>query len=460
MTEALLGTAVAGLLVVGFALAGEALLGRASRDLFGWNESFLIGAGASAAALFPLSLAVPTRALDVALGLIALGSAVAVARRVRRTAAPEESRWSGELAAIGRDPLALALLAAILGVLAFFAALNIWYGHGWDSVQVSLTRARLLVEEGGLSRRWFPEDAYDFRLLAYPPLVPYFEALFARIRGGFDFDWFKPIFAYFYVSLLLGTYGAARRLVSRRWALATVLLVALLPELTMGAAAGGYVDMPMAAFVAAVVAASLRIDGAQAGWRCPLPWLLGAMTTIKQEGMILALVTCAAIVAFWMTERPRRLAARIRSEWTGAAVILAFVGLRVGYVRWIGVHDTTFGPFDAAHFARALANVGVVVSTCARLMLDPRVWGLFWPAFLVSAAIVVWSRQTRPILLVLSAATVIALDSGLFLFTNWDFRIHILGAYARLLAQLAPAAAVVIVAAASRIWSPPPGKAA
>jgi hypothetical protein len=40
------------------------------------------------------------------------------------------------------------------------------------------------------------------------------------------------------------------------------------------------------------------------------------------------------------------------------------------------------------------------------------------------------------------------------LFTNWDIATHVFGAYGRLLAQLAPAAAVIITAAAERIWSP------
>ncbi len=128
--------------------------------------------------------------------------------------------------------------------------------------------------------------------------------------------------------------------------------------------------------------------------------------------------------------------------------MLLFVVIRVGYVRWIDVHDSTWGPFDAAHRTRALQNVGLVLSLCTRLLLDPRTWGLFWPAFFVAGGLMLAWKQTRPALLALAIAATIAGDEALFLFTNWDIAVHIDGAYTRLLAQLAPAAAVVIGAAA------------
>jgi hypothetical protein len=460
VTNALLGTAIAGAIALGFALVGEVLLGRASRDLFAWNESFLIGIGACAAALFPLSVALRGRALDAELALLGAAALLAAWRRVRRKARPEPASGSGGLGSVLRDPLAVLLLAGILSLLAFFGVYNLWYGNDWDSVQVFGTKALRLFTEGGLSRSWFPEDVYDSRLLSYPPLVSLFEALFSRVRGGFDFDRYKPLFAYFYVSLLLGTYAAARSLCSRRWALCAVLLVALLPGITTGSAAGGYVDMPLAAFVAAAAAAGLRTGDADAGWRSPLPWLLGAMTAVKQEGMILALIGCGAIVLFWLGERPRRLAARVRTAAPSAAVVLAFIVLRVGYVRWIGVHDLTWGPFDAGHRLRALHSVPLVASLCLRWLLHAWTWGLFWPAFFAAALLVAATRQTRPAILAVAVTTAVAAEAGLFLFTNWDIKTHIDGGYTRLLVQLAPAAAAVIAAAASRIWSPAPGKAA
>jgi hypothetical protein len=447
-----IGIFVAGAVTLGFAMIGEALLGRRSRNVFAWNKSFLIGAGSAAAILFPLSLVLPHHALDAELGLMVVALLVVAMRRRRLPPAAPAPERDARLAA-ARDRVALLLGAAIFALFAYFYALNRWMSHSWDSVVVFGTRAKLLVVENGLSRRWFLENVYDNRLLAYPPLISLFEALYSRVRGSFEFDWLKPIFPYFYASWILGTYAAARTLVSRRWALGAVLLVALLPEITTHAAAGGYVDMPLAAFVAASTAAALRKGGPE-GWRSPLPWLLGSMTAVKQEGMILALVACGAVASFWLSERPRRFAERARANGSAMIVIAGFIAARVGYVRWTRVHDTTWGPFDAAHVERAIHSVRLVVLLCLRYMFDPRIWGLFWPAFFVAAAAVAVSGPLRLRFLVVTTAACVALEAGLFLFTNWDFQVHIEGAYARLLSQLAPAAAVVIVFVASRIWAP------
>ena len=239
-----------------------------------------------------------------------------------------------------------------------------------------------------------------------------------------------------------------------------MVLVALLPQITTRSAAGGYVDMPMAAFVAATVGAALKKDDVREGWRSPVPWLLGAMTAAKQEGMIVLLVACGAVALFWLTERPRRFGARLRANVSAVLVLAVFIAARVGYVRWTQVHDSTWGPFDAAHVARALHAVGLVAFLCLRHMFGPRTWALFWPAFFAAAACVAFAGPSRARLLALAIATCAALEAGLFLFTNWDFQVHIEGAYARLLVQLAPAAAVVIVYAGSRIWSPSAEKAA
>jgi hypothetical protein len=447
------GTVAAGLLVCGFAAVGEALLGRTSKTLFAWNESFLIGTGICGALLFPFSLIAPSGAIAAEFGLMITAAVVLVGRKILRESSPKPSRPSSESRRGAFDGIAFAMIAAIVLLALGFGALNLRYGHSWDSVQVWGTRAQMLFAQGGLSRHWFPEQAYDARLLGYPPLIPLFEALLCRALGAFDFDAFKPVFFPFYVSLLLATYAAARTRCSRRWALVATLLTALLPELSSGSAAGGYADMPLAAFVAAVVAASLRTDEKDRGWRSALPWLMGTMTTLKQEGMVLALLAACAILLAWIIEQPRRLRARIRSSWAAALVVLAFIAARVSYVRWLGIHDATWGPFDAAHRARALKSIGLVASLCLKFMLDPATWGLFWPAFLVAAALIATSSSPRLTVVALAVTATMAVYAAMFLMTNWAIEEHISGAYTRLLAQLAPAAAVVIAAAGQRIWS-------
>jgi len=447
--EVLAATAVA----AGYAFVGELALGRSSLRAAAWSSSFLIGAGICAAALFPLSLLVPSHAIDAEFVLLFFAAAAAARRRwnARRRPLPP----GADALPSPADPVARLLLAAIVALALFFAVFNFWYGNSWDGVQVFATRAKLLFHQGGLSHWWFPEDAYDTRLLAYPPMISLTEALTSRLQGAFDFDRLKPIFCFFYAALLASTYAAARAVLARRWALAAVLGIALLPELMSRGAAGGYVDMPMAAYVAASVAVALTQNGTDDGWRSPLPWLLGSMTAVKQEGMLLTLVGCGAVAVSWAGERPRRLGERLRKNVSGMIVVAAFIASRVAFVQWTRVHDATWGPFDAEHVSRAFHHVGTVASLCLRYMLDPRLWGLFWPAFLIAAAVIVASGPERLRILALATAAAAVLEGGLFLFTNWDYQQHIEGAYSRLLAQLAPAAAVVIVFAGNRIWSPP-----
>jgi hypothetical protein len=445
--DVLAATAVA----AGYAFVGEVGLGRTSRGAAAWSASFLVGTGIGAALLFPLSLLAPAHAVDAELALLLLAAAIAAWRRSRERRAPRLA--SSDSVRLPADPVARLLLAAVVALALFFAVFNLWYGNSWDSVQVFATRAKLLFHQGGLTRWWFPEDGYDTRLLAYPPMISLTEALVARVRGAFDFDRLKPIFFFFYLSLLFSTYAAARAVLSRRWALVAVLWIALLPELMTRGAAGGYVDMPMAAYVAASVAVILDTNGARNGGRAPLPWLLGSMTAVKQEGMLLAVVGCTAIAAYWMGERPRRIAERLRVNASAMAVLAAFMVSRVAYVKWTRVHDTTWGPFDADHVSKAVRNLGAVIRYCLHYMLDPRMWGLFWPAFLVAAIATVASGPARLRVLALATAAAAAIEAALFLFTNWDVQVHIEGAYSRLLAQLAPAAVVVIVSVGSRAWS-------
>lgn len=429
-------------LVACFVAVGETVLWRRSRDLFSWNESFLVGAGVCATGLFPLSILSPHGALHTMFALMVCALIVILAREFlggSRSRLPAPSERFGPRT----DPVALALFAGIILVAAGFAALNFRYSFYWDGFQIWATKAQMLDAGGGLSREWYPEDAYDSRILGYPPLIPLQEALLSVGRGGFDFDALKPVFLTFYVSMLLSTFRAARAAGSRRTALAATLLLALLPAASTGTAAGGYADVPQAAFVAGVVAVSSRFD-APGVERSPLPWLIGSLTTVKPEGILLAGVACLGVLGFWWMERPRRLFARALSSWRGIAIVAAFLGVRIVYVRWLGLHDTTYGPLDAAHFERARAIVGSVIRLCLQIMADPIQWGFFWPAFVVACVILAVRGTNRDKCIAFATAAGIIIDTSIFLFTNWSPELQISQAYPRLLLQLAPAAAVVI----------------
>ena len=434
MTVPVAGILLAALLAAAFAAVGETALRRRSAGVFAWNEAFLVGAGLAAASLFPLSIVFPGRALDILLALLGLGLLRAIVARVRRPsprrAPPPRRPYEA------RD---VALLVLIAAAVAAFAALSFRYTFFWDGFEIYATKAKRLYYEGSLTRAWFAEDSYDSRLLEYPPLLAMAEAMLARLRGPFDFDRLKPILPFLYVSLILSTFAAVRARAPRRVALWAALLVALLPELATTQAVGGSSDMPLAAFVAATAAACFRRESRRA-----LPFLIGSLTTIKNEGTVLALIASAAVLAYWAAGGPRRLVRRLRRHAAAVAITAAFLVARFAFLAWVDVTDMTYASVNAASIARAFHRLDAVVGVCARLALRPDQWGLFWPVALL-ASVALWIRGSRRARCFAAALwTAVAAYTSILLFTNWNVELQAVQAYSRLLAQLSPAALVVV----------------
>ena len=429
------------LLAAAFAAAGQIVLRRRSSGPLAWNEAFLVGAGCSAGLLFPLSLAFSSKALDVLLVLLGLALVVSVGARFLRRSGRRERPAR-------RPPEAMdILLVGLLGLaIAAFLALNFRYTFFWDGFQIFATKAKRLYYEGGLTRIWFPEDFYDSRLLQYPPLLAMAEAMLARLSGTFDFDRLKPILPLFYVSLILSTFAAVRASASRRVALCAALVVAVLPELATTQAPSGSSDMPVAAFVAGAVAACFRRESHRA-----LPFLIGSLTMVKNEGTILAVVASAAVLAYWSAGGLGRLVRRLRIHAGAVAITGAFLLTRIAFLRWLEIHDLTYAPIKVATILRALGRLELVLGTCARLAIQPDQWGLFWPVALI-ASLALWIRGARRERCLAGALwTAVAAYTAVFLFTNWDVELHVVQAYSRLLAQLSPAAVVVVALSYERL---------
>ena len=440
--------ATAGAVAFGFSAVGEVALRRRSAGAQGWNESFLVGGGLCSAALFPLSLVMGSQAVSataILMGLAVIGVAVS---RIRRRSREPRGRARTGCSAVD------AVLLVLIGLaVAAFVALNFRYAYLWDGFLIFASKAKRLYYEGGLTRVWFVEDAYDSRLLEYPPLIALSEALVSRIRGSFDFDAFKPLFPLFHVSMLLSTFAALRPRTSRPVALVGTLLVVLIPWLSTHVVAGGYSDMPQAAFVAGTVAACFRPES-----RRSLPWLIGSLTIVKSEGTILAFLASASVLVFWSSGGPRHLFRRVGIHARAVAIVAAFLFARLAFLRWVHVYDATFGPMDGHHLRQAFERLGLVADLCARVAVALPSWGLFWPAFAVASVLLLIHGSRRERCLAGAVWAGILASSAIFLFTNWNVAVHVGQAYARLLAQIAPAAAIAMCFAyvrASRRWAVP-----
>ncbi len=435
------------LTAMGFAAFAEVLLRRRSRGILAWNESFLIGAAAATTLLFPLSVLLPRGALE------AIGIIVALSTLLRLL--PTRSNQS-TAASIGqaRDPLATCLVVLIVLFTAAWIFIDLRAPFAWDGFQIWATKGFLLFHDHALKPEMWPGSVNEGRLgrtVNYPALVPLFEALVSKLRGSFDFLALKPIFALFFVSVLLSTYRAARSAASRRTALGATLLLALLPTWTSRQSAGGNADMPQAAYVAALAAAWMEESESASSWGSPIPWLLGALVSVKPEGAVLLGIACLAGLTANVTGEG--LWSRLRRNWRGAAVVVAFAASRIGYLGWTAIADQTFGPINGESILRGGGRLGLVAQLCTQELLKVPVWGLLWPAFALCAGLLL--VRGEPNARILAAATALSLlaYSGIFLFTNWPVALHVAQAYRRLITQLAPAAVVTLVAAFGISWT-------
>jgi len=441
----LLLTALIGL---GFAAFGAILVRPRAFDIAVWNECFLAGAAACAALLFPLSLLLTGRALVASAVLLAAALAVRVGRRVGRHAPPIPIASRPPEAPAGR--IAAVLLAGIAFVALAFAALNFRYPLGWDGFQVWASKAQRIFVEGGLGRSWYAGDDYDRRLLIYPPLVPLTEALLSLLRGSFDFERLKPIFFLFHASLLVSTFTAARTRLTRPLALFATLLVALVPALSDRSAAGGYADMPQAAFVAATIAAAFRDEDSRA-----LPWMIGGFTVVKNEGLILTSIASAAVAASWIAAFGRGAGRRALSCGRAIATVAGFAAVRVAYLAWLRIEDPNFRRIATRDsLAEALRRLPEVGRLCAASMLEVPRYGALWPGFFLAAVYLLWRGDSRERCLAGASALALAAYCAIFLETNWSLEVHVRQAMPRLLAQLAPAAILVVMFAAVRATGP------
>lgn len=438
-------------LAAGFALVGDLVLGRRSRGVFLWNESFLVGCAVSAAVLFPLSVLLPHAALDVlAVGLLVLAVTQAVRRSLRRAQTESSPRAADAIREDLRSPLAWLLLGLTVLAWLAFVVLDLKDLLGWDGFQIWATKAMVLVHEGGLRRELWEGGERSYRIgrvVAYPQLVPTFEGLLSVARGSFGFGAVKPIFIVFFTSLLVSTYRASGGLTSSPTRLAAPMLVALLPMISTGTAAGGYADMPLAAYLAAVIAALVADQEVRTPWRDPAPWLIGSLTLVKSEGIVLVAVASVALLSRPLLAGWRTLRGFLCGRWRGILVIALLVALRLAYVRWVHVQDPEFTVLGLAAATRALARVPAVVWLSAREMLDLPKWGLLWPSVVVAGAILLFAGGARERVLVFGSSLAVAAYSSIFLWTNWELELHFDNAYDRLLSQVAPAAVLVVVCA-------------
>ncbi len=430
-----------------FAAVGDLLLQCRSTCLLAWNRSFLIGLTVSSVALVPLSWLLPGTALSAILlallvaGILRLRSVFVGRISNPNFRLPHGSRW------------ATLYLAVIVLAFMQFAVQDLRWSYLWDGYQIWATKAEILNHNGALSREFLdPHEAGVQRVLDYPSDIPLYDALVSRLRGSFELNALKPVFILFYGSLLVSTFHAARMLVPRTVAMAATALLSSVPYVSTHFSVGGYADMPQAALMAAVLAAIFERSMRRETPASAVPWLLGGVIFVKNEGTVLALIAFAAIVLYLLIRTPAKEYPRLlpRYRWEFIIFFLCFA-VRKFFQAWMDVHDLTYMPVNEANLARAAHLFWSVLGQCLHYILDFWEWGVFWPAFAVSALILFAIGTLRERVLIVAILAALTAYTSIFYFTTWDIPLHIDQAYDRLLVQVSPAAAVAVAAAYARL---------
>ncbi len=437
------------LVVAGYVACGELVLRRRSRSIFDANEALWAGAGAFAAAFVLFSM----MGRPIMTGVwVVIGAAILAATlgRIRgRLAGSGDPDPAGTASRRGPAILAAALCALAA---AGFVWLNGHFGYVTDGFTIYVSRA-LSIHFDGRLLPMTESPAFFSRFGNYPPLVSLTEALVAGPGNPFAFAAAKLIFPVFFGSLLVGTYGLARRVIDSGRAVWAPAIVALMPAVSTDWNVGGFADLPMAAAVVATVSAWSAGEGRARGVSPRVAWLAGAILMIKPEGAVMVAIMTLAALLSGALRAPRRtvLAASILS---GELLVRALLRRRFGF------SQGQYGPIDPRHLAIAAHRVMDVVGGCAAEAFSLRHWGILWWVVAASCAVFAARREDPAAPLALLVALSGATFASVFFFSNWgvpgagvyaeqSLGTHIALAYSRLLEHIVGPAAVVVVAAYS-----------
>ncbi|GAA0705866.1 hypothetical protein [Dokdonella soli] len=286
---------------------------------------------------------------------------------------------------------------------------------------------------------------------SYPDLLPWAIVWFAG-AGGWIEPWINLAWFGLWIALLIAQYGQLRALgveSGRAWI--GVYVLGSLPLLESHVALGGYADLWLAALFAQAGFAWLR-------WHCraerrQLGVVIGIIVLlpmVKLEGAVWAIVLGAACVFSSLPAWPRR-----RRFLLGVAFATALILLSGAFgAAWIDVARRYIGNSAAFNLADVSDSLGAF---CNGLWAQGN-WHLLWfalPVVLVGNCRA-WMRSATTRRLVVLAGVSFLLIAGLFVFTAAARYAQSYSAVNRLLLQLTPMLAALLILAAQRSESSQP----
>lgn len=376
--------------------------------------------------------------------IVALGLAVALALAglaVRRGARPEEVSPAAE----ERTPLATAgavvLAAAVALALAKLAAVPLW---SWDHVAVWGAKSRHLIAGGRLDLSFM--SGPGFEVTAHYPLglpAAWRVVALGAPPGELEVDLVHALSVLALVGLAR---DGCRRLGSPAPLAAALAALLAVSPLVWDTVAVGLAELPLALWAAAGLVAALAARGEPSAAAAPAGLLLGFLPWLKEEGLVLSLLTAGA-AAFLLARRGddrrgRRLLA-FAAPW-----LAAVVAARAIAAVWLPAQLTFLGGDWQRRALARLADPWPILAALARELADPGWLGL-WPLF--AGALVVAALRRRAAALALGGvvAAALAVYAAVYFVTAYDPVTHLLPSFARVTAALVPLALLAIAAAAA-----------
>ena len=404
--------------------------------------SFLLGASFVTLASFTLGFLIAGWGLRLVitaccLAIFALGLR-ARSWRFDRSFAPPAGK---------RDWALLCASLALVGMAAWVSSLR---AMGWDGLLNWEFKARIAFLNGGaIPLSFYSDPTRPWTHPEYPLLLPLAEAWLYGWVGRADQEMAQSLFLIFFAAALGLLHASVLRFCehpARAWAATAMTLLA--PQLIFsgqGGVSSGYADFPLAVFYLAAVAILLEYyEAGDAGLLLPFGLLAGALPWVKKEGAILW--TCLIAIAMIKVIQ--------RRDWRRAAPIVApglavLAGWRIFLMIAKPSSGEEFLPVTPSILRSNLWRAPQIAWAVMRELLNWRRWGPLWVAVVVAALFLIANRgRGRRVILPAAVFLPIALYAGAYIFTGWDFLVHLNNSFPRLLVHVSLVAMLMVSTAA------------
>ncbi len=402
--------------------------------------SFLLGAGFVSLASFALGFFIAGWGLRLAVAACCL-ALVAMGLRTRQW----RLEWRFSPPAGKGEWALLCLSLSLIGLAALVSGLR---AMGWDGLFNWEIKARIAFLNGGvIPLSFYSDPTRPWTHPEYPLLLPLAEAWMYGWMGRADQQLAQFFLLIFFAAALGLLYAGVSRFGDRRaqvWAPPAMLLLAQqIIFRGQGGVPSGYADFPLAVlYLAAVILLLEYFEKGDAGLLLPFGLLAGTLPWAKREGAIL----WACLMAMAMIRAIQR------RDWRGLApAVLPGLAISIGWRIFLTFAKPSSGEefmqitpsalrnnlWRAPHIARAVAVE----------LLDWRQWGPLWIAAILAALFLIAKSRREGAASGVLPATVflpVAIYAGAYIFSNWDFLVHMENSFPRLLLQVSLAAAMMV----------------